>query len=216
MKLINDAIRGIGLKLGISYVLGEIRAAAEGKRGETWLHRYTAAAAAAQYTGFVLGIAAIVAEWAGARDIAIGIVSAAGVLVTAGLLNSGWQTPTPKFVTESEPYVWLAHHSALLASACATVAGLFEVPGVCHYLDASRFPCATVQAWFGLVTLLLGSLKLLDASWRAAPPLVPLNVVITTAETGKVWDGGGWATTPAAARIGDHGPESGIPPKVAR
>lgn len=92
---INGLVAKTAVKLGVSMLLGKIRDAAHGDLGPVWKARYDAASKLAPSTGLVLSLVTVGLVAAGQNDLAVYVGSAAGVLISAGIVNAAYLTEIP-------------------------------------------------------------------------------------------------------------------------
>jgi len=162
--IVDKLVRGVGQKVGVALLLRKVRAAAEGRLGPVWKARYWAMAGKKTWTALALTVTAGVAAYLGHDQVAVGVATLAGLLMQAGLLDKAWRGQLPAELAQSQPYRFLAQHSADLATLSGVAASYFTTCG--HDCDA--------YAWgLALVTALLAELGLLDAAARAKPPSGP-------------------------------------------
>lgn len=168
----NALLRKLAGKLGIRWVTGQIRAAAEGRLGPRWRRAYEAAAGHKTETGLALGAACAVCVYLGLEMPAFltGVLSTA--LVGVGLLDAKWRQSPPAYVFECRWYRFLADHSADIAAAMGAVAAWLSVcsPDAASLLARIHLTCGQATVVLGCVGALAGWLGLRDAALAAPPP----------------------------------------------
>lgn len=157
--------------VGLDWVLARIRDAAEGRLGQGAKAAYWFLAGAKTWSGFGLAIAAGAFEAIGEHQWAVWVGAAAGVLISAGLVDKAWRADIPAVIAQSGLYRFLAGNSAGLSALLATAfAGLEHM--------AATDPHYAVAAKVVLALAALGvQLGLVDAAWRSKPPVVPLDAL---------------------------------------
>lgn len=159
-------VNGLAYKLGIKYVLNQIRAAAEGRLGPEWKARYWALAGWKTTTGLLLALTSAVLLFLGYQDAAATIATVAGLAIEVGLLDRAWRTALPAWLAQSALYRFLAAHAANLATIFSTTAAAIAA-GYCGGMD-----CHMAMLILGGLAAAAVQLGLLDAAWKAAPPIV--------------------------------------------
>jgi hypothetical protein len=164
----DSAVRKVAFALGIKYVMGQIRAAADGKLGPGPMKAYWTAAGAKTVTGLVLALVAAVALALGSPQVAETVGVVAGFAISAGLVDKAWRTTIPEWLFASALYHWLAAHAALLSSAFSLAWVLLQAGGHLGMLHGGW------AEWGPRLCIVVGAvctqLGLLDAGWRSAPP----------------------------------------------
>lgn len=161
--VLNKLVRKAAATVGVSFVLGQIRAAAEGRLGSKWKERYWALAGVKTWTGLAFALAAVVLAATGYQEFALYVGAGAGFLVQAGILDKAWRGEIPEPLRQSAVYRFLAGNAelvtALFGSAAAAVTQYEGPEQKVYFLILAGVAAVAVQ--FGL----------LDAAWRARGPL---------------------------------------------
>jgi hypothetical protein len=158
---VNRLFGKLATKIGISWLLCQVRAAAEGRLGLVWQERYVWLSGKKTYTGLVAAVASAILLALGYNDAAGAVAIAATIAVQAGVLDKAWRNELPDWLASSRIYRGLAANSVLLATL---LAGLYASTTKCG-ADCSPWP--TVILALGAAMVQLG---LLDTAWRSTPP----------------------------------------------
>ncbi len=159
-------VASMATKIGISWALGQVRAAAEGRLGPEWKVRYWWLAGKKTITGVVFAMIAAVLAALGYEHAGEVLITLGATAVTAGLLDKAWRTEIPAWLKESVVYRFLAGHSAWLAPTFSSLF-LFVQAGECGGLDCRV--AGTLVAALAAIAVWAG---LLDTAWKAAPPIL--------------------------------------------
>lgn len=168
----NSLFRTLAGKLGLRWLTGQIRAAAEGRLGPGWQRAYEAAAGHKTEAGLVLGAACAVCAYLGLPWPAFATGALSTALVGVGLLDARWRQEPPAYVTSSRWYRLLADHSGDLAAAMGAAAlWLSECDrATVELLARVHLTCDQGTVVLGCLGALAGWLGLRDAALAAPPP----------------------------------------------
>lgn len=159
---VNGLVASAASKVGVSFVLGRIRDAAEGRLGPVWQKRYETASAAAPWTGLAFTIATVVLLTLGMNEEAAYVGSAAGILVAAGVLNKAYLTEIPSVLQENRFY-------KLLVSWAPTTT--IVLGAVWAGLEACTDPsCARQRMAVLVLAAVFAKLGFTNAALQAKPP----------------------------------------------
>jgi hypothetical protein len=167
----NGLLRKLMLKLGMRWATGQIRAIAEGKKGERLQRFYWTLAGGKRVTGLLLGVAAGVAQALGYASVAVGLGTVGGVLLALGFVDANWrETAESDWLKDSAVWKFLAHNSPTVTAGLLAAAAWLQSPTSC-----------TLGEWCvrgALATAILGAafvqIGVVDAAWNAPAPQVPL------------------------------------------
>lgn len=169
--MLTKPIRKLGLALGMKWLLGWIRAAAEGRKGDrlkAWYWKFEGWKTASGFALATLALGLALLSSTGRVDIPpaaqafIGIF--AGFVVQAGLLDKAWRSARPDAIDRNPVVAWLAEHPADVAAA-------FGAAFTWQALDCAFGGLCTAILW--ALSILAGAaiqFGLLDAAWRAPEP----------------------------------------------
>lgn len=165
--LLKKGANKIALALGIKWLLAQVRAVAEGKYGPGAQNAYLWTIGKKRWWSVAMGTITAVLAAFGLNEWAAGAGVVAGVLMSAGVLDSSWRAPgAPDWLKQFAWYRWTEAHAEVVTGAFAFLlapGGYFEV--FCHGPRCDRF---------ALVLLIIAAmgvhLGLLPAAWRARPP----------------------------------------------
>ena len=116
-------LRSLALKLGLRWVAGWIRDAAEGKHGPTFKALYWDLAGSKRYVGFWLAVqfAVLVALGESAAGAWIS-GTLAGLFLGVGWIDADWRTEVPAEIKSLRVYQFLIDRSADVSAALAAAA----------------------------------------------------------------------------------------------
>lgn len=162
----NSLLRSLLKKVGVSWLTGQIRKAAEGKLGPAWSKVYWGLAGNKRVIGVVLAVVAGVAESMGYREVALALIGVGGVLVSLGVIDSNWRSQaTSDALKDSTLWKILAHNSPTVTAAL--VAALAWLQGTTCTLGAW---CSRLTLGLGVLIAVFVQLGLVDAAWNAPAP----------------------------------------------
>lgn len=164
----NGLIRKLLKKVGMSWVTGQIRAAAEGKLGPRWKGAYWWLAGKKRMLSIVLGLAAGVALGMGHGEAAAIMGSIAAVGVSLGFIDANWRDEgDADDFKESWWWQLLANNAPVVVTVLLAAFGWTETS-----CDAASQHCHEIEMALGALSAGLVHIGILDAAWRAAPPSI--------------------------------------------
>lgn len=161
-------LRKLILKLGMSWLGGELRAIAEGKRGPSQKAAYDFMAGKKRVTGSVLAIVSVVALALDHGYVATSIASAAAFLLSTGLIDASWRS-SPDSWAEASLYRLLRDHWADVVVVIGTTTAWLTTcsPDAAGLLSKVHLTCSS--ALMG-VTAIAASLGWAVGEAKLAPP----------------------------------------------
>lgn len=167
----NSLLRSLLKKVGMSWLTGKIRDAAEGKLGPFWKKAYWGLAGNKRVLGLGLALVAGVAEGLGYREVAVVLIGLGGALVSLGVIDSNWRSEaTSDALKDSALWKFLAHNSPTVTAAL--VAALAWLNGATCSLGAW---CDRLEIGLGVLIAVFVQLGLVDAAWNAPAPEKPVD-----------------------------------------
>jgi hypothetical protein len=162
---VNGAIAKAAAKVGVSWVLAQVRAAARGDYGPEWKARYQTASDLAPWTGFGFAIFTVGLAAGGQTEAALWVGSVTGVLIAAGVVNAAYLTEMPVGLKNSAFYKQLVSWAPITTIVLTTLwAGL----------EACTDPkCAKERTIVLILAAVAAKFGLVDAAWQAKPPAGP-------------------------------------------
>jgi hypothetical protein len=161
-NLIRKLVRAVGMRL----LTSKVRAAAEGRMGPGWQKAYWWFAGKKRVLAFVLAVGSGVSYAMGYEAVALGVVTAAGALLSLGFIDADWRTEAQEsWVKDS--FVWraLAHNAPLIVAA-AGVGFAWLQGGECTLGEW----CQRLNWILGAVMATFAHIGGQDAAWNAEPP----------------------------------------------
>ena len=167
----NGLIRGLVRSVGLRWLTGQVRAAAEGKLGPRWQRIYWSLAGGKRLIGFSLAVAAGTAGALGYDNIMIGLGSAGTFLFGLGFVDKNWRDEAESdWLKDSAVWKFLAHNSPTVTAGLLAATAWLQSPTSC-----------TLGEWCvrgAIATVVLGAafvqIGVVDAAWQAPAPQVPL------------------------------------------
>lgn len=163
--MLTDLVRKIGGALVRKIATGKVRAAAEGNLGKRWHDLYWWAVGKKAWIGFVLAITFGVLEYFQVGEWRTYLGAAAVLFIEWGVLDKGWRQGVPDVIRNNAVYRLLASYPAELASLFAAAWAAVQA-GHCWRVD-----CQVAQVALAILAALAVQVGLLDAAWRAVPPM---------------------------------------------
>lgn len=159
-----EMLRKLLLKLGGSFIGAELRAVAEGKRGEFAKKVYWALAGVKTFTGLAFGAAAVALLSLNQNEGAAVLGTLAGILVAGGLVDGRWRSH-PDWET-APAWILVRNHAADVFAILGTGAAYFTTcsGSTAALLAHAHLTCgagiAIVTAATGIFTWLMGEAQL--------------------------------------------------------
>jgi hypothetical protein len=169
----NGLVRKLAAKIGLSFLLGQIRAAAEGRLGKTdaakerWKTWYWRLVGAKTYTGLALAVACAVSLALGYDQSATVIGTVGAFLVSIGLIDRSWRTDLPAWLSGSATYRFLANNATSLTLLVGALYSMF--------LTSTEPWAATAQTITLGVGAALVQIGLMDSAWSKPAPEKPAD-----------------------------------------
>lgn len=165
MNPLKKGVNKIAWALGLRWLLSQARGVAEGKHGPGLQGAYLWSIGKKRYTSLALGVVAGVLAAFGVTEAATYAATAAGVLMSLGLVDDSWRAPcAPSWLREVAWYRWLEAHAELVTGLFAFVAGTGGL------LEMCGDDCATAARVLLVVAAIGVHLGLLPQAWRSRPP----------------------------------------------
>ncbi len=164
----NALIRKIVQTLGVKWLTGKIRDAAEGRLGQTWKTVYWELAGNKRYLSFVLGLVAGSALLLDYPKIAEVCGALAAIGISLGFVDANWRSVQEEEDWLKDSWLWkfLAANSPTLTTLLGLALAWFQ-SGACMF----GVWCARDALIVTVVGAVLVQVGLVDAAWKARPPV---------------------------------------------
>ncbi len=162
----NGLIRKLIKSIGMKWLTGQVRQAAEGKLGPVWHKVYWNLAGNKRLISFFLGIGAAVALSLGEVQLGVWIGGAAVVGMSLGFVDDDWRTEAQEdWVRDSVAWKLLANNAPMIASGAG--AALLWLQSTSCTLGAW---CGHLETTVMIVMAAFVHIGVQDAAWNSAPP----------------------------------------------
>lgn len=168
----NKLLRSLIKKVGMAWVTGKVRDAAEGKLGPKWKAVYWATVGKKRVVGVVFAIVAGAAEALGYREVAVGLVGLAGVAVSLGIIDSNWRSEQEAHWLKDHALWKLAANNAPMVTSGLLAALAWLSGDTCTYGEW----CARGVVGVTVLGAVLVQVGLIDAAWKAPAPSKDVHV----------------------------------------
>jgi hypothetical protein len=162
----NGLIRKLIKSLGMKWLTGQVRAAAEGKLGPRWEAIYWGLAGKKRWISLIVGILAGATALAGYTHVAEAIATAATAGLSLGFVDLNWRSAAQEDWLK-DSWLW----KLLANNAPVVTAGLLLVLG---WLQGTT---CTLGEWCGYGSILVSivgaslvQIGVVDAAWNAPAP----------------------------------------------
>ncbi len=164
--LIRKLIRSVGLR----WLTGKIRDAAEGRLGAKWKAAYWFFAGRKRVISFLFGIVAGTAALAGYPEVATITASIAAVGLALGFVDANWRdTSQTDWLKDSWLWRFLAQNSPAITALLAAALPWFKSAECTLGADYCGYGVIAVT----VVGAGLVQIGMVDAAWNAWPPAPP-------------------------------------------
>lgn len=162
----NGLIRKLIKSLGMKWLTGQVRAAAEGKLGPKWEAVYWGLAGRKRWISLAVGILAGATALAGYTHVAGAIAAVATAGFSLGFVDANWRTEAEAdWLKDSRLWKLLATNAPTITAGLVLVLGWLQ-GSTCTLGEWCRYGSILVTvAGMGLVQV-----GVVDAAWNASPP----------------------------------------------
>jgi hypothetical protein len=165
----NGLIRKLVRTLGVKWLTGQVRAAAEGKLGPKWQYLYWWFVGRKRAISTFLFVAAGAAAMLGYVQFAAGLAVVASVGISLGFVDANWRDDaTDDWLKDSTAWKLVATNAPMVTTAA--VAGLAWLQG-----DACSLGewCGRASIGLSVAMTVAVQVGLVDAAWNAPAPELP-------------------------------------------
>jgi hypothetical protein len=165
----NGLIRKLVRTLGVKWLTGQVRAAAEGKLGPKWQGLYWWFAGRKRTISTFLFVAAGAAAMLGYVQFAAGLAVVASIGISLGFVDANWRDDaTDDWLKDSRLWKLLAANAPIITAGAAT--GLAWLQGSdCSIAEW----CSRGSIALSVVMAVAVQVGLVDAAWNAPAPEPP-------------------------------------------